>query len=128
MRRATLAAGAAVLAASTCVALAAPLGLTSVGVGAGSAAISRCDATGFSVTTTAGTVTSVTVGDLEDPACEGAQVWVTLTDAAGAVVSSGGPQAVPVDGDAAPNTTVVPVAPSVGETTVTGIHVQVIGS
>lgn len=127
MRRSFFVVAAAVLLVGTGVAFAASLGLASTGVGAGTAPISRCDTDGFTVTTTAGTVTSVTVGDIADPACEGAQVWVTLTNAAGAQVSAGGPQTVATDGDTLPNSRVVAVSPSVTETSVVGIHVQVIG-
>ena len=69
-----------------------PAGTTPVG--AGSAAVLSCDPDGFTptFTTSAGRVTSVTVGGIA-PACSGGILRVTLTQGT-ASVASGGPVTV----------------------------------
>jgi len=70
-----------------------PVATGSVGNSAGS--VSPCDANGFtfSYSTSAGNVTSVTVGGI-DAACAGGSLVLTLTDSTGASIGGGGPVAV----------------------------------
>lgn len=119
----------AVLAASASVALAASLGVGSAALGAGVAAVPRCDANGFTYTftTSGGDLTAVTVADLADPACEGGELQLTLTDSTGASIASGGPQPVPTDGDSVANSLTVSTTPQPSATQVAGIHVSVNG-
>ena len=123
----------AVLAAATALpatfASAASLGgLPTSSLGAGGAPIARCDS-GFQVghTTSGGNVVAVTVSDIADPACEGGELSVTLTDAAGSVLASGGPTAIAADGDALPNTVVVALTPAPTAEQVADAHLSVVG-
>jgi hypothetical protein len=129
MSRATILSLAAVTVASLCAASAAALGGIAGGqVSAGDAPITACD-TGFTLvyTTLGGDVTAVTVNGIADPACEGADLSVTLTDAGGGAVASGGPASVPTDGDAADNSLVLPVSPNPAAEQVAGYHVSLVG-
>jgi hypothetical protein len=105
------------------------LGVTSPPVSAGSAALARCDANGFSLayTTSGGNVTSVTVNGVADPGCEGAEMSLTLTNAAGASIASGGPRTVPTDGDGLDNSVGVAVSPNPAAEQVSGYQVSVVG-
>ena len=129
MRRLILAVLVIASAASAYFGSASALGGVSGGVSAGSAAITACDTTGFSVTytTAGGNVTAVTVRDIADPACEEAALSVTLTNAAGSSVASGGPVVIPTDGDTADNAVAVPVSPNPAAEQVTGYHVSIVG-
>lgn len=114
---------------SSYVASATGLGVTSPRVSAGSAAIARCDANGFTLgyTTSGGNVTSVTVNGIADPGCEGAEMSLTLTNATGASIASGGPQTVPTDGDGLDNSVTVAVSPNPAADQVSGYQVSVVG-
>jgi hypothetical protein len=116
-------------AASVCFASAAAVGGISGGVAAGSAAIAACDANGFTVsyTTSGGNVTAIAVNGIADPACEGADLSATLTNAGGASIASGGPATIPTDGDTVDNAVAVPVSPNPAAEQVTGYHVAIVG-
>ncbi len=115
-----LALGVAIVAGSV-LAAAATLGLDAESLGAGNAAVTACDADGFSpsYTTVAGNVTTVTVGGI-DAACVGGQLSVTLTDG-GFGIGSGGP--VSVSGASV----AVPLSPQPDGELVDGIHVVIGG-
>jgi hypothetical protein len=115
--------------ASSAFASAASLGGISGGVGAGNAAIPACDTTGVTVTytTSGGNVTTVTVGGLADPGCEGGSLSLTLTNTAGDSIASGGPQTIPTDGDTADNSVNVSVSPNPAAENVAGYHVSIAG-
>lgn len=102
---------------------------TSASIASGEAAIGSCDADGFTVaySTSGGNVTSVTVGDTADPGCEGGELSVTLTDASGAALASGGPQAIPADGDTSPNVVVVALGSQPAAELVAGYRFVVTG-
>jgi hypothetical protein len=104
------------------------LGVTSPRVSAGSAAIARCDADGFTLgyTTSAGNVTSVTVNGIADPGCEGADLSVALTNSTGAAIASGGPQTLPTDGDTADNSLTLSVNPNPAAEQVSGFRILVV--
>ncbi len=112
-------------------ALAAGVGLAAGWVGAGSAAVARCDTDGFTtalVTTgSPAVVSSITVGDIADPGCERGVLSVRLVNSTGDAIAAGGPQAVPVDADSAPNSMTVAVSPAPAETQVAGARIVVLG-
>ena len=114
--------------ASSVFASAAALGGMSGAVIAGDAPITACDTSGFTVayTTSRGNVTAVMVGDIADPGCEGDDLSVTLTNAAGDSIASGGPQMIPTDGDTADNSMTVPVTPTPAAEQVRGYHVSIV--
>ena len=87
-----------------------------------------CD-TSFSVayTTSAGAVTNVTVGDISDPACEGGSLSLTLTGSTGASIASGGPQVIPSDADADPDSLAVAVSPQPVADQVAGVRIAITG-
>lgn len=120
---------AAIAAASACVASAAMLGVGSAAIGAGDNAIPHCDDNGFthSFTTSRGNVTAVTVGDISDPACEGGDMQLTLTNAAGDSIATAGPQTAPTDGDGLPNSVSLVTSAQPGASQVSGIHISVEG-
>jgi hypothetical protein len=128
MRVAIVTTAAAAVAATAFVAFAAQLGLAPANAGAGATPISRCDTDGFTVSygLTGPNVSSVTVGGIADPACEGASVTVTLTSTGGSSIGSG-TGTVPTDGDALDNTVVVATSPTPAEVTVTGIQIVLVG-
>jgi len=128
-RVAVLAASAAVGAAVAGAAFAAPLGLVSGLVGSGSSAIPRCDQNGstYSFATSGGDVVSVTVGDIADPGCEGGELHVTLTDAAGNAIASGGPAVVPTNGDVTRNEVTLPTTAQPAAGDVARAHASVVG-
>ena len=120
----------AVLAAVSLTAFAAGLGgLSADDLGGGNDTVASCDSDGFapSYTTSAGNVTAVTVGGIADPGCEGGSLHVTLADSAGTGIGSGGPQAIPTDGDALDNSVTVSLTPQPAGSQVTRIHVAVTG-
>lgn len=129
MRRLTLVILALTTVASACFASAAALGGISGGVAAGNAAITACDTNGFTVgyTTSGGNVTAVTLGGIADPACEGAELSLALTDIGGNRIGSGGPTTIPTDGDTADNSITLAVAPSPAADQVSGYHVSIVG-
>jgi hypothetical protein len=118
-----------VLVATSGVALAAPLAITSSRVGAGDMPVAHCDAGGFthSFTTSRGNVTAVTVGGIADPACESGVVRVTVTNAAGDSIATAGPQTVAVDGDAVDNSATLATSPQPAAWLVAGTHIVVEG-
>ena len=114
---------------ATTYASAASLGGTSTPtVGAGDAAIAACDSA-FTIdyTTSGGNATAVTVGDIADPACDGGELRLTLANASGAEIASGGPTTVPTDGDSTPGSVTVAVAPNPAAEQVAAVHVSVAG-
>jgi hypothetical protein len=119
--------GVAALTATT--AFASGLGpLGSGAVGENAAGISRCDGDGFTIasyTTSGGDVTQAVVGGIAEPACAGGELSLTLTDASGASIGSGGPVTVPSMAD--PGSVAVPltVQPYAGD--VAGFHAVVVG-
>ena len=125
-RRAAIAVAGAAIATATA-AMAATLAVGGGGTGAGAGPVVPCD-TAFSTTvgTTAGIVTSVTVGGIADPACEGGEVHVTLRGAAG-TLASGGPVTVPADGDVADGSVVVPLTGGPAPDGVTAARILVVG-
>jgi hypothetical protein len=129
MRRLIVLTLAATSLGSSFVASATGLGVTSPPVAARKAAIARCDSNGITLayTTSAGNVTSVTVNGIADPGCEGAEMSVTLTNAAGNSIASGGPQTVATDGDAVDNSVTVAVSPNPAAEQVSGYQVSVVG-
>ena len=85
---------------------AASIPVGSVRLGNGSATVARCDTDGFTAaafTTSAGKVTSITVGGIA-PACQGGSLFVNLTQgdtslvAGGPVAVTGTSQVVPLTG------------------------------
>lgn len=114
--------------AASAVAAAATLPLTSEGLAAGDASVAACDANGFSptYTTVGGNVTTVEVGGIADPTCEGGSLQVTLIGAGGRL-GEGGPATVPTDGDSTDNSVSIPVSPQPDGELVTGIHVLISG-
>jgi hypothetical protein len=114
--------------AGSVVAAAANLPLTSEGVAAGNAPVAPCDANGFSptYTTVGGNVTTVAVGGIADPACEGGALEVTLVGAGGKL-GSGGPVTIPTDGDSIDNSVSVSLSPQPDGELVTGIRVLIAG-
>ena len=79
-------------------------------VGGGTAVAECDDALTVEYLTDGGTITSVVVGGIADPACSGGRLSVTLT-ATGDAVAAGGPVTVPADGDTAADAVTVPVTP-----------------
>lgn len=131
MRRLLVLAG-TVAAAGVAACAAAGAGLSpfaSASVSAGNEAIVPCDSDGFTViyTTSGGNVTSATVGGISDPDCEGGVLSLTLTDASGAAIASGGPQAIPTDGDTSPSSVVVFLSPTPVAELVAGFRIVVTG-
>lgn len=119
--------GGAAVALATFASAASLGGLEAAALGAGDGAIPRCDAAvGIGPATSGGNVVTVAVNDVAD-ACEGGDLSVTLTDSGGSVVASGGPTAIPVDGDALPSTVVVAVTPNPPAEQVVSGHVSVVG-
>jgi hypothetical protein len=102
---------------------------TSASVSAGNEALLPCDSDGFAVTytTSGGNVTSATVADITDPECEGGDLSLTLTDAGSAAIASGGPQAIPADGDSSPNSVAVALTPAPTAELVAGFRIVVTG-
>jgi hypothetical protein len=89
-------------------------GVSGPALSAGDGAIAACDPDSVATlyTTTAGNVTAVTVGGLADPGCEGASLSLTVIDATGAGIASGGPQTIPTDAGVIDNSVVVSVSPN----------------
>jgi hypothetical protein len=129
MRKVILAAAAAFLVGSPVVAAAASLGLTTQDLAAGSAPVTACD-NGFTYayTTVGGNVTAVTVGGIADPECSGGEFSLTLTNASGARLGSGGPATVPSDGDTADDSLNVSIAALPDADLVAGVRVAIAGS
>jgi len=99
-------------------------GLSSSLLGSGAAPVAVCDPDGFVLThvLSGSDVTDVTVGDIHAD-CAGGDVSLTLTDGAGAEVSSGGPVTVPGGGG---NVT-VDVSPDTDVSTFSNHHVRIVG-
>lgn len=112
-----------------CGALAAPLVLDSANVGAGNTSVLACDLDGFTsaYTTSRGKVTSVTIGGITDPACEGGTLRVTVTDSSGPALTTAGPQVVPTDGDTIDDTVTLTTSTQASASAVAGIHVVIEG-
>ena len=129
MKRVVAWCAAAVTAATASAAVGGTLGVSSGRVGANDLAVPSCDANGFSYafTTSRGNVTSVTVDDIADPGCESGILRLTLTDAGGASIASGGPLTVPTDGDVTANSLAVTVSPQPAAGQVVGVEVMLEG-
>lgn len=129
LRRRHAAVAVAIATAAVVPAFAASLGLSAARLGAGAAAVSACDADGFTVgyTTSGGNVTGVAVSGIADPGCEGGALSVTLADTSGAAIGSGGPQTVAADGDTADNSITVALTPTPLASAVTAVHITVSG-
>ena len=129
MRRAFLLTAMALTVVFPVVALAASLnGVSARPLAVGTAAVSACDSSfQFGYTTVSGKVTAVSVGDIADPACEAGDLSLTLVDAAGASLASGGPLRLAADGDTSANTVSVSVAPQPAAGLVAGIRVSITG-
>jgi hypothetical protein len=104
-------------------------GLSTTKVGSGDAVIARCDTDGFSpsYTTSGGNVASVTVDGIADPGCEGATLRLSIVNASGASIATGGPQTVPADADTVDNSLSVTVSPQPAAATAAGVHISVVG-
>ena len=104
-------------------------GLLAEDLGGGSATVSSCDTDGFtaSYATSGGLVTSVTVGGIADPGCEGGDLSVTLTNSSGTSLGSGGPQTVPTDGGTVDNSLTLSLVPQPTASQVARVHVAVTG-
>jgi hypothetical protein len=74
-------------------------------------------------TTTAGDLTSVAIGGIAVPACEGASLNVTVVDASRTSIASGGPVTVP-SGSTSVN---VPVSPHPPAEAPAGVDVSLVG-
>ena len=110
------------------VAWAASLGLTGSDLGAGTVAVVACDnAFTYTFSTLGGNVTSVTVGGIADPACEGGSLSLSLTNSAGDQIGSGGPQTVATDGDELDDSAVVTIAAQPDGEIVAGVRVVIEG-
>jgi hypothetical protein len=119
---------ASAVAAFVGVALAATVGLTSSRTGSGNVAVVACDdAFTQGYATSGGKVTTVTVGGIADPACEGGSLSLRLTDAAGDSIASAGPQTVPADGDTVDDLLVLAASPQPNAGQVGGIVISVVG-
>ncbi len=110
------------------VALGAHLGVISSTLGAGGAAVAPCDDSfTHSFTTSRGNVTAVTVGGIADPACDGGRVRVTITNASGASIASGGPETVVADGDSLDGVVTLAMSPQPAASLVAGIDIVIEG-
>ena len=129
LRRRHVAVAVALATAMVVPAFAASLGLSSGRLGAGDAVVSACDTNGFTVsyTTSGGNVASVGVSGIADPGCEGGRLSVTLANASGTAVGSGGPQTVATDGDTTDNSMTIALSPTPAASVVARVHVVVTG-
>ena len=129
MRSVILWSAAAVTAASASVALAASVGISAAKLGAGNVAVVACETDGFTVgyTTSRGNVTTVTVGAIADPGCEGGSLSVTVTDSAGTSIATAGPLTIPTDGGTTDNSVALTPSPQPAAGQVAGYHVSITG-
>ena len=104
-------------------------GVNSGRIAAGDTPIESCDADGFTVSysTAGGNVVQATAADIADPACEGGSLSITVTNASGDSIASGGPASIPTDGDSSPNSLTVAVSPQPAAEQVAGVRVAVVG-
>ncbi|MCP5027230.1 MAG: hypothetical protein GY929_13200 [Actinomycetia bacterium] len=109
------------VAAASAVALGGP---SPDGLGAGQASIIACDLDGFTVThvLSGSTVTDIVVGDIHAD-CGGGDLSVTLTDAGGAIIGSGGPSSVPGPGGSVS----VPVSPTPEASAISEHRMKILG-
>ena len=103
-------------------------GVTTPALGAGSASVARCD-TAFTISygVENGLVDTVTVSGIADPACEGGAMSVTLVNASGSSIGTGGPTTVPTDGDTSNNSVTLTVAAQPSAGAVAAVEVLVVG-
>lgn len=130
MRRLVMLALASAVLASCVVAAASTLGgLSAAGLGAGGAPVNACDSNGVTTTytTTAGKVTSVTVGGLADPGCEGGALVLTLTGSGNTALGAGGPATIGLDSGTTDNTVAVTIGAEPDAAEVTGVHILIEG-
>jgi hypothetical protein len=120
-----LAASAAAAAIVASTALAAPLVVGASRVGSGNTPVTACDTDGFTHTyaTSGGDVTSITVGGIASPACNGGSMRVTVTDASGAALASAGPQTI---GSGATSITLA-TSPQASAALVAGVNIAIAG-
>lgn len=128
MRAIAIIIAAASVAVTAFVALAAPVGLATVKVGGGKAAIARCDTNGFTISygLSGSNVASVTVAGIADPGCEGASIDARLTDTAGTSIGSGS-GTVATDAGTTDNSVTLTMSPTPAETSVSGIRIVLRG-
>jgi hypothetical protein len=103
-------------------------GLGSGGLGAGAGVVPACDTNGFTVSyaTAAGNVTSVNVGGIADPACEGGRLSVALVDG-GTSLATAGPTTVPTDAGTTDNSVSMAVSPQPAVAQLNRVHVSITG-
>ena len=121
---------AVVLTAVTLPGFAASLGgLTPRKLGADGVSVAACDSDGFTVsyTNSGGNITSVDVGGIADPGCEGGQLSIVLADASGTSVGAAGPTTVPTDAGTVDNTMTLTLSPTPAASVVAAVHVAVSG-
>lgn len=108
---------------------AATLGVDPGILGAGSADIAPCDTNGFSesYTTSSGNVTSVAISGIADPACEGGELKLTITNSAGVSIGAGGTVTIPTDGDTVDNSVNVPIASGPFAGNVARLYISIVG-
>lgn len=104
-------------------------GLGSKKLGADDAVVSACDTDGFTVnhTVVGGNVTAAVVSGIADPGCEGGQLSLTVANASGTSIGSGGPLTIAVDAGTVDNTLSVTLAPQPAANLVASVHVVVTG-
>jgi hypothetical protein len=101
--------------------------LTARSLGAGSAAVTPCDANGFTIaySTSHGNVSGVTVGGIQEPQCAGGKLSATLVDASGASIGGGGPVTIPNGSD--PASVAVATSPQPAAGSVQGHRITIVG-
>ena len=120
---------AAMTAAAASLAIAADLPIGTTKAGSGDASVVSCDMSGFtaSYVTSRGAVSTVTVGGIADPGCEGGSLSVRLTDSSGNSIGAAGPQPIPADGDIADNSLSLITSPQPLASQLAGYHVSIAG-
>jgi len=95
---------------------------------AGQATVAACDgAVSLSYATQGGNVTSVTIGGIADPACEGGALSVQALDSSNASISSAGPATVATDADTADNSLTLSLSPQPNAEQVSATAVSITG-
>ena len=120
---------AASLALATVPGLAATVGgVTSKKLGAGKAVVAGCDPDGLTVdyTTASASVSSVAVGAIADPGCEGGLLSLVVAGASGTSVGTGS-ATVPTDGDTTDNSLSVSLIPAPTASVVSKVHIVITG-
>lgn len=104
-------------------------GINARRLGAGASVVASCDTNGvtLSYTYTGALVSAVTVAGLADPACEGAQLSVTLANSAKTSIGAAGPTTIPTDAGTVDNSVTLNLNPDPTPSAVASIHVLVNG-